>query len=677
MPRQALVDQTGKAVRLGKEIGRGGEGEVYLVETDPTLVAKVYTKRPDAATEQKVRELVRLVKPDLLRVAALPTATLHEGAASNPVRGVLMPLVPLSSFRPVHYLYSPAQRRSAFPAADWSFLMHTARNCASAFERLHSAGLVVGDVNHSNLLVDDKTDVRLIDCDSFQVRTGSAVLRCNVGVPEFTPPELQGQRFDAIDREPNHDNFGLAVLLFHLLFMGRHPYSGIYRGPGDMPLEKAIGEHRFAYGPDAGRYDVVPPPLTLPLDAVTPEVAALFSQAFRAEGTKANGRPSAATWKATLSQVIATGFATCGYDVGHVYPKASANCPWCQLMSRGAPNFFLTVSLSRGQPATPTGKEVDVAALWKRVESYALPRRVYQRPMVRAPKATPLPADVPTSPPDPSEVLRGCGTWVLAFVVAICVLFMMTTWGWWICFTVLLGVLFGVAFLVAKMPWLKRHDEQMRAYQAERKRREERLERAEYECASAEHRLAAQSFELVDRFNGKKQQWRQCYDERQALPTQMGAERKRLEGDAREAQLEEYLEQFLLQDAVIDKIGTGRKATLRSFGIETAADIQKAQVMEVPGFGEKLTQRLLTWRKECGKGFQYDAAKGVPAARLAALTQKYANRQRQLEEQLRIGADELERLVTQTRKTLDALESGVRGLVQEVAQAEQDVTVFG
>ena len=43
-----------------------------------------------------------------------------------------------------------------------------------------------------------------------------------------------------------HDAFGLAVLIFQILFMGRHPYSGHFLGSGEMPIERAIREHRFA-----------------------------------------------------------------------------------------------------------------------------------------------------------------------------------------------------------------------------------------------------------------------------------------------------------------------------------------------------------------------------------------------------------------------------------------------
>lgn len=76
-------------------------------------------------------------------------------------------------------------------------------------------------MNERNLLVSthDAT-VRIIDCDSFQVRAGSQLFVCEVGVPLYTPPELQGAALG--ERTVVHDLFGLAVVIFQLLFVGGH-----------------------------------------------------------------------------------------------------------------------------------------------------------------------------------------------------------------------------------------------------------------------------------------------------------------------------------------------------------------------------------------------------------------------------------------------------------------------
>jgi hypothetical protein len=42
---------------------------------------------------------------------------------------------------------------------------------------------------------------------------------CEVGVETFTPPELQGKNLREVVRTANHDNFGLAIMVFLLLFI--------------------------------------------------------------------------------------------------------------------------------------------------------------------------------------------------------------------------------------------------------------------------------------------------------------------------------------------------------------------------------------------------------------------------------------------------------------------------
>jgi DNA-binding helix-hairpin-helix protein with protein kinase domain len=75
---------------------------------------------------------------------------------------------------------------------------------------------------------------------------------CDVGIPMYQPPEFQNiSSFRDVDRTAIHDNFALAVFVFLLLFMGRHPFSGRYLGPGDMPIEKAIKGFSFAYSNSA------------------------------------------------------------------------------------------------------------------------------------------------------------------------------------------------------------------------------------------------------------------------------------------------------------------------------------------------------------------------------------------------------------------------------------------
>src|SRR5215467_4798081 len=277
MASSFLFDESGKRVTLGRELGRGGEAAVYVVQENPQIVAKVYHRQLDPATAEKISRMVALQNERLLKLTAWPLATLRNGNSSSPA-GVLMRNV--SGFKDVHLLYSPKSRVREFPAkANWRFLVHAAGNVARAFSVIHEQGHVIGDVNQSNVRVSPETAIaNLIDCDSFQISFRGHYYLCKVGAPLYTPPELHGKDFSDVIRTPNHDNFGLAVLVFHLLFMGRHPFAGRFLGRGDMPIETAIQQFRFAYGADHKLTQMEPPPHVPDLASMSPAVASLFER---------------------------------------------------------------------------------------------------------------------------------------------------------------------------------------------------------------------------------------------------------------------------------------------------------------------------------------------------------------------------------------------------------------
>ncbi len=234
-----IIDAANKPVALGKLIARGGEGSVYEVTGDAGRVAKVYHTPATPQTADKLAAMAALARPDLVKVAAWPGELLRD-ARTRRVAGFVMPK--LADARPVQQLYNPAMRLREFPAADWAFQVRAARNLAAAFDEVHAAGCLVADVSGQNVFVTHGALARLLDCDSFQVTAAGRTFLCEVGTPEYTPPELQGKPFDRTPRTENHDRFGLAVLAYQLLFVGRHPYSGRYTGPGDpSPAEMLCG----------------------------------------------------------------------------------------------------------------------------------------------------------------------------------------------------------------------------------------------------------------------------------------------------------------------------------------------------------------------------------------------------------------------------------------------------
>ena len=118
-------------------------------------------------------------------------------------------------------------------------------------------------------------------------------------------------------------------MIFLVLFMGRHPFAGRYLGDGDMPIEQAIEEHRFAYGGDHDFAAMEQPPGTPPLDIVSPPVAAALRARLRdvrRAGRPADGggmdRRAREPWRAIWSNAPSA--------IAHWHFAGLPGCPWCR-----------------------------------------------------------------------------------------------------------------------------------------------------------------------------------------------------------------------------------------------------------------------------------------------------------------------------------------------------------
>jgi DNA-binding helix-hairpin-helix protein with protein kinase domain len=345
-----LHTATGQTIVVGKQLGKGGEGAVFAVEGHSGLAAKIYHEDKRASRANKI--------------AAMTSARLHAAAANvafpidllldhhDEFIGFIMRRV--SGHHAIHNLYSPTSRRMAFRNTNnFRFLLRTALNIARSLANVHHAGCVVGDINHSGILIAGDATATWIDSDSFQVRAGRWLFPCTVGTPEFTPPELQGKQLDRLTRTANHDAFGLAVIIFNLLFMGRHPFSGRFLSSGEMPLERAIEEFRFAYSARKNRTRMEPPPNVPLLTDIPADMRDAFEIAFGKAGV-VTGRPKAADWvrlvESAEKQVV-----VCRASAAHQYLKPARSCPWCH-METAFPGFVaFTTTATSSRASSPGG----------------------------------------------------------------------------------------------------------------------------------------------------------------------------------------------------------------------------------------------------------------------------------------------------------------------------------
>ena len=370
--------KTRKAVLIRSEnyIGAGGEGVVYNLDDHPDLVAKIYRSPTDA-----IRKKLALM---LDNPPALPSADGHVAIAwpadvllarsvvPESLVGYVMPK--LTDAPQVNQIFNPRARRDKAPAFTYKHQITAAANIATIVRAIHDRNHVIGDINESNFLIDDRARPILIDADSFQITDpqNQVYYRSLVGKPEYTPPELQNADFRTTDRSQEHDRFGLGVLVFQLLMDGRHPYQGIYRGAGEPPSVKNKIIQGF-YAHTSRNIPLIPPAGSLPIETIPESLRNMFANCF--DGAPGM-RPTPHQWEQELADAL-NALIECDNNPRHRYFPEAPQCPWCRQTSA----FGI-------DPYPPT---------------HAAPHDSEPVLMQQAPSAPPTPASDPPDPPDSDD----------------------------------------------------------------------------------------------------------------------------------------------------------------------------------------------------------------------------------------------------------------------------------
>lgn len=635
-----LVDERGRRLRLGEKLGGGGEGAVYRLADHRSTAIKMYSSPPSGDRIRKVETLAQYNGLEVQRYTAWPSGLVFDQDAQ--LRGFLLPVV--EHGKDIHYLYTPSTRRTSFPGVDWRFLVHVSANVARAFAAVHKLGLVIGDVNPSSILVLPDGTVRLIDVDSFQVPVpGRSPFLCTVAVPLFLPPELKDASLSSVVRTTHHDTFGLAITVFQLLLLGRHPYAGRFLGVGDMSIERAISEHRFAYGRQAAVREMQRPPNTVGME-ILPGVASLFEAAFAPEAP-GRGRPSASDWVRALSGLSGE-LVRCRTVPSHYHFRELARCPWCPLEDSTG------VVLFDGHAPKPTGvgRESEYRDLLRMAIAVA-------RPQAQTPASTPS-AFVPQPAAQiAAKVPRSAWTGYLVGSLFIIVGGLL-----------LLGGPVGVPLILVGALVLTA------GVRARRRRRTPWI--AAYMDAKSEYDRAARQLEEANRFpdfGEASTRITQATRTWEDLPRRREEWRRRLEAGKRQLQLRQFLESRLIEHASIRGFGPTRLAMLSSYGIDTAYDVEPGRIVYVPGIGQVLAERLLLWRRGVERSFVYDASRPVPAEALSRLERKFDDECRSVIESLRTAVRDLRTAASAERTAAARAAERVTAAAQALGQARVDV----
>jgi hypothetical protein len=323
MNRAVWIDGDKRVLDPATLLGQGGEAEVYDLGDGRVLKWWKPPEHPDfegmpeaqAAAARRIAD-----QPAKLHaLPALPSRVVAPCGFALPTKrastvcGYLMPKV---SGTPLHAYGEPRWRRE-HPVAG-ADVVAALLALHDALAGLHRAGVVVGDCNDLNVLVNGR-DVHLIDVDSYQF----GPYACSMFSERFVDPRLcdPQQLVPVRPHDADSDWFAFAVMAFRSLF-GVAPYGGVHqpaeasrRCPPTLRTVKRLS----VLGPD-----IVYPRAARPLAILPDDVLDTFRGIF--EHDVRGGFP-----RVVLERLRLRACPTCGDE------HARVRCPTCQTLAHVPP----------------------------------------------------------------------------------------------------------------------------------------------------------------------------------------------------------------------------------------------------------------------------------------------------------------------------------------------------
>ena len=200
-PKQKVNLSIGGSATIIKELGRGGQGIVYLVELGGKQMAlKWYHNPPD---DKFYKNLERNVSQGAPSDAFIwpEYVTMKE----NGSYGYIMKLRPSNYFEFGNYLLAKVSFKS------FTAMLAAAMKICDGFMMLHRFGYSYQDLNDGNFFIDPQTgDVLICDNDNVMPQGEKSGI---MGKARYMAPEI----VDGGIPDKYSDRFSLSVILFMLL----------------------------------------------------------------------------------------------------------------------------------------------------------------------------------------------------------------------------------------------------------------------------------------------------------------------------------------------------------------------------------------------------------------------------------------------------------------------------
>jgi hypothetical protein len=321
--RAVWIDGARVALAPAALIGQGGEAEVYDLGDGRVLKWWKPPDHPDhdglpdaqAAARARLDERpgkLRALPGGLPAAVVAPCGVALAGRRSKDVVGYLMPRI---AGEPLHAYGEPRWRREHPVPGDDAVAALLALHDAIA--ALHAAGVVIGDCNDLNVLVEGRR-VHLIDVDSYQLPG----YPCAMYSERFLDPRLcDGALAPARPHDEASDWYAFAAMVLRTL-LGVGPWGGVHQ-PAD-PARRCPPGARALRRLSVFAPDVVYPRAARPLAILPDELADALRAIFERDQRGAFPR-------ALLERLHLRRCASCGDE------HARVRCPACQAVAPPPP----------------------------------------------------------------------------------------------------------------------------------------------------------------------------------------------------------------------------------------------------------------------------------------------------------------------------------------------------
>ena len=633
------------SLNLRKQVGKGGEGTIYSIDNRNDEVVKIYHAELRESRRKKIEIMVSKQIAQKTSLIAFPKEIVKDNQGN--FLGFSMKLV--KGFRPIHELYNPKSRQQHFPKIDYRFIINTAMNVVRSIGTVHQNNCIIGDLNHSGILVSNNSTVAIIDADSFQIKNKGITYPCVVGVPEFTPPELQGKNLKSFTRLEQHDYFGLSVAIFQLLFMGKHPYAGIFNQK-DLSMTEAIQQNRFAFSRLRNKITMTsPPPGSLTLDSFDGRLAIAFENAF---GVHPMNRPNPSEWLSILES-SSKRFQRCPRVNTHYYLHNSGGCFWCGL--QGMINFdYFPARFDNSTVKNTNWTNIQTHISF--IQSHTIPDFSN---ILKMPKVTSKGGSAFFK--ENSKTVKTKKITFSTLLLGSIGLFFLFPEFWF--FSVFAG-----GFAVHELA-NNEIDESVFTVEYDRLGRKVQKEINQIVKSKKFQELIKVRVDLdhtIRDFNQQDIVCKKLIDD--------------LRKDRQKRKLFEFLDTRYIKNAYIPDIGEDKKRKLIYAGIETAADVNEDQIKTVSGFGPVLTSKVVDWRQMVESRFKYNST-------VDATDKKFENHiwgffthnKNQLAVRIKSGSDQIRRSWKNLEdfKRNGVLSSQLQIELQKFVDIENDLRILG